>query len=364
MRTVLLVAALFLALSMSGCLSDAASDGDTTSAGTPESSEGTAADTSASEGNADDAPETSGNVKVQQKIDSDGGVYYEASREETYKTTLSGASGTAAISTGAGYIQYIGSSGDGYRLDAKLKARGSTEQEARDRLAEMYIDHTATDGVFVLLNVHGKAGGDGSWNGKQIDLAMDAPKSIDWSTYTATAGGGAIVVEGVTASSMTLTAGGGTITAKNCNADDFEAVAGGGAIVITDTITNNMEATAGGGAISVSNSRANDMELEAGGGAITADMLASTASGSWSMGTGGGALDLQLIEAASHGYKLDATVGGGSITFDFDEIEETSNNCSYGYCSNRKAETPDYASRTIVVDVDLTVGGGSIHAHN
>lgn len=289
-----------------------------------------------------DASSSSGDVQVEQKTDGDGDTYYEARRQDTFTASLTGATGTADISTGAGYITYTGGGGDDYRLVATLKARGDSEQEARARLAEMYVDHTATDGPAVLLEAHGRPGGDGQWNKKQIDLVFDAPSRIDWTTFEASSAAGYVRVDTVTGTTVGVHTSAGYVQIDDVEADDLSG-------------------TTSAGYIQVRGSRAGDLRLSSSAGYVDAIMEASTQSGSWDVDASAGSIDLRVKETSSIGYDVDARTSAGSVTFDFDDVQQTSSNCQYASC-HREGRTNGYESRTIKVSLDLDTSAGSITA--
>ncbi len=267
---------------------------------------------------------------------------YRATRVETYQKDLTGNEGTADVSTGAGGINVRAVSGSTYQLVATLTARADTEDDACRRLAEMYIEYRVENGDPVVMNIHGRSGDGGTWNKKQIDLDIQVPANIDWSSFEADVAAGNIVLDGIQGGDVSLDVAAGNIDVDNVDADFL-----------------NIDASAGN--ILVDTTRAGDVHLDASAGNIIASFEASVQSGEWNFDVSAGNIDVTVEETSRIGYDVDARSSAGTVSFDFEDVETTRTDCQYASC-HKEGRTNGYASRSIQITMDLDVSAGNIAA--
>ncbi len=257
-----------------------------------------------------------GDVKVYQQ-----GDHWVAERTATYASDVSASIGDADVSTGAGYLTFTGE-GDGYRLVAELRGKGDTEQEARARLEEIYIQHDFFDTSRLELNVHAHPG-EGGWNDKEAHLAFSVPAAMTWGRVDA----------------RTIA---GYVEASNLIVDALDA-----------------ETTAG--FVRANNVAVGDLRLASTAGMIEADLKAPLRSGTWTLDSTAGAIDANVVEGSEIGYRVDARTGAGSVRFHFDEAPTTSTDCEYASC-HKTAETNGYEGRANQVILNMRTTAGAISA--
>ncbi|MHB8633749.1 MAG: DUF4097 family beta strand repeat-containing protein [Thermoplasmatota archaeon] len=286
---------------------------------------------------------------------------YEAQEVVTVKNGLAGFPGAiASYTTPGGSADVTKGDAGQYVVVATLKAAGATEAEARQRLATMHLDVTdQVEGGVLHIGEAGRFDDNPpsltTANERSLDLAvhLDGALAYDLSGDT---GGGDLSLSDLHGTTLHGNTGGGTISGSGLSFGDAALTTGGGSVSTTTFGAQNLVVTTGGGAIDVQ-AEAVDARLESGGGALTAN-LRPTASGSFTLHTGGGSVDATLARQTGIAYDVRATTGGGTASVSLHDAP------SDGTGGDVHARSPDWATATIQSTVDASSGGGSVSVHD
>ena len=169
------------------------------------------------------------------------------------------------IFTGNGHVELKGWDEPGYKASILVKARGSSEAEARGRAADAYTVR-ATESGFEL-----EANRRYDWSELTVSVTLYLPKQKLYRLESRT-GNGHILVEGINLIDGSGTSGNGRITVRGAAADRLYLKSGNGSIEIDGDVAD-LEAGTGNGSVKVIplGRRSESMQLKTGNGSVVVD---------------------------------------------------------------------------------------------
>lgn len=169
------------------------------------------------------------------------------------------------IFTGNGHIELKAWDQSGYKAQIVVKARGSTEAEARNRASEAYLVKATESGFELESNRRY------DWSDLSVHCTLYLPREKAY-RLEARSGNGHIRVEEVTLIDGTANSGNGRITLRGLSADRLSVRSGNGSVEIDGDILQ-LEAGTGNGSMKVipMGRRSESYQLKTGNGSITID---------------------------------------------------------------------------------------------
>ena len=321
---------LLLTALLSGCVAEADdgighADG-SAPAGIPagEPAEGDGAGTAATHGQAD---RTDSDVTVTRE-----GSQYVARKTVTLTNDFGGAShATMTLKTVNGGVEANAWDDGGYRTVARLSARATSEQEARDNLARLKVTHTdqLSNGRLTLSTVIAFPANVNNLGGS---LESDVPREPSYILNLATTNGG-IGVGGLGGSSVAAdTTNGGIDLQSSFNSVTLTTSNGG--VVLDGTFNRGTVDTTNGG--------------------ISGD-IRSTASGSWDLETTNGGIDVDF-DATGAGYDAEGSCTNGGIDLSFPGAEAVGTQSR----TEKLVRTGGFSSKAIQVTIDASTTNGDV----
>lgn len=273
------------------------------------------------------------------------------------------------LSTFAGGIDVNGGADDAWILTIVLGARGSDEATAVRNLENIEHKWSHVEGNGHHLKASAKKKNEGTNNQETAYLQLTIPRSLELFLTAMTSSGGVDATD-LTVSQANLQTSSGGVDASKINAVWLYLSSSSGGIDATDIVAEELEATTSSGGVSVSGTidhvRATtssggidadlvsaDVQLHASSGGVSAKITPS-ASGSFSLLTNSGGVDLEMPEAAKYGYSVDAEAVSGSVTIDLQDGTTTGKEGSKHFITN------NYKGRSIRTEVEAKVTSGSV----
>ncbi len=273
------------------------------------------------------------------------------------------------LSTFAGGIDVTGGADDAWTLTTVLGARGADEASAVSNLENIEHTWSHVEGAGHHLKASAKKKNEGTNNQETALLQLTIPRTLELFLTAVTSSGGVDASDlkvsqanlqtssgGVGASKIDavwlyLSSSSGGIDASDIVAQELEATTSSGGVFVSGTI-DTVRATTSSGGIDADLVSA-DVQLHASSGGVSAKLTPS-ATGSFSLMTTSGGIDLEMPEAAQYGYSVDAEAVSGSVTIDLEDGTTTGKEGSKHFITN------NYKGRSIRTEVDAKVTSGSV----
>ena len=252
---------------------------------------------------------------------------------------------TVALKTDNGDVANCVRPGGGYRVAALLEGRGASEQEARDALATMVVNHSDSLSAGTLHlsttvqfnNPSGGGGGSGSCiNVPPVVVGCDSNGGSNQELHRR-----ATILAGLpsTASyALDNSTGNGEAVAIGFNGSSAKLTSGNGEIALDG---NWGQST-----------------LDTGNGEVFL-RLGTARSGTHNVTTDNGEIDVELAITGSPGFDLSASTGNGEAVIDVPGTEPVGEQTQ----TSAHKRTPDYASRAVQIGVTANSGNQDVIIH-
>ncbi len=321
-RNVPVIALVTLTL-LAGCLSDDTATIPDSTEGSP--AEGPGAGSKSSHGSADTA-ETPVTISRQ-------GDQYIATKTVTYSNDFGGASSAkVSLETANGATSATAWEDGGYRVFVTMTGRGTTEQEARDRVALLRPSHT--DGMTPSgLELKTKVAFPVASSGLAASIAGSYPEEPAYQVDVKSSNGAARIES----------LRGPTCSAKTSN----------GLISIVATC-ETMQADTSNGLISI-RGKFRSITAYTTNGMIDAD-VESLGTGKFAFTTSNGAVEVKLDGPASVGYDVTGEVNVGRVSLDIPDSEAVGSQSA----GNKHVRTIGFAQKAVQVTVTAETSTGSV----
>lgn len=313
MTRVLLVFAILLGAVGAGCI---APEQDSSLVTPPINSGGEMSAKESREDKAEVCPELTGDVTK--------GAQFCATRVIRVDGTISGLPKLSLdVATFNGAIDFTSGAGNAFSLVATLKARGTTEADAKSNLDAIDYAWSHVDGGSHFIQALAKTKSSDGNNGRAASIQLEVPSSI---TYV--------------------------IVASTSN----------GAVHVKDLKTDGLAAHTSNGAIDL-NVDATQVEATTSNGAISGT-LKSSSSGRFVFTTSNGKIDVKVPEDNTRGYDAEATTSNGKV--DITLTDGKKGDCPAGSqyytppCNHRTFTTHAYNARAIQTRIVATSSNGEI----
>jgi DUF4097 and DUF4098 domain-containing protein YvlB len=281
----------------------------------------------------------------------------------------------------AGSIQVAPIQGDGYRIEVRLEARGFTEQQARDNLDRLVVEHTDTmdsEGLHVATVVRytpdpalipGLTISLGSFGRADVVVSLPAGPAYDLGADTSS---GDIAVDGLRGPAFTMSASSGDIALSGLNAGALFAGTSSGGLMLHQVQARQAElATSSGdidghdlriGTLRASASSGdidlagvfNTLEVETSSGAIRLEATPA-ASGAYRLSTSSGDLTAHLRESGARAYRVMAEASSGTV-----EVQLSGSQSQSDDGDRVQAQSAGYDRARIQTVVEATASSGDI----
>jgi hypothetical protein len=206
------------------------------------------------------------------------------------------------------------------RIEARLWARGDTEQQARDRLATVSVEFSLQTAPQLALRAEVvTTEGPDSWNDKGGDLHLDLPASVTLSSADLASTNGGITTQGLAIDQLATRTTNGDLVAK--------------------------------GTVSSWNGRTTN-------GDASADLQAPMATGTFDVATTNGGISMVLREDASHGVDAVGHTTNGDVAFRFADAGPVGPQSD----TDGHVQTAGYASKDVQTALRLASTNGAIEA--
>jgi DUF4097 and DUF4098 domain-containing protein YvlB len=222
---------------------------------------------------------------------------------------------------------------DGYRIDLTLRAKGSTDTQAEQRLREIDIlfsdsINDDTQSLDLDFDVPGN-----QWNNYAVTIEVKLPENIELELNLDTSNG-KITLQDITANTVTLDTSNGVI-----DLDD----------VYADTLTGSTSNGKIQGQIEGSN-----IELGTSNGSIDLTITGAT-SGKYELSTSNGSIDLTVPTSSNVGYNVDLRTSIGSLDVNLDDFDYSVNENRH-----KAGETDNFDSMQTQITIEAETSLGSI----
>ncbi len=293
-----------------------------------------------------DSSQQTGDVTVERQ-----GDRFVARRTDTFTSTVAADRATVDLITFNGDVDVRPDGADSH-LQARLFAWGDTEQQARDRLAEMAFEYGADDGSVFDLDVRLVAP-DRSSRGASLALALPA---VHLDRLVIDSSNGALSVEGFNGGDWNLDSSNGGVSVDDASLDTLAIDTSNGHVRVTDATLDELVIDSSNAGVDLE-AVVDDLTVDSSNGAIDATLRAR-GSGHWLLDTSNARIELRVPEDAQRGYDLVGETSNAQVTFDFRGTEEVGPQSNTG----RHERTRDFDSRTIQTTVVLDSSNASIDA--
>jgi DUF4097 and DUF4098 domain-containing protein YvlB len=222
---------------------------------------------------------------------------------------------------------------DGYRIDLTLRAKGSSDSQAEQRLQDIDILFTdSVNGDTQTLDLDFEVPND-QWNNYAVTVLVKVPENVELELNLDTSNG-RITLENIIATEIALETSNGAIELNDVNAD----------ILSGSTSNGRIQGRVDG----------REVELETSNGSIDLT-LPGTQTGSYELSTSNGSIDLNVPTGNDMGYSVNLRAGLGSVDLNLDDLD-------YSVDENRHkvAETEGFDARDIQITIDADTSIGSI----
>ena len=246
-----------------------------------------------------------------------------------------------------------------YDVQVELVASGLTEQAARDALATLHVDVTDTVQSQVLhIGVAGRmdnAPTQGVGNAQRsISMVARLDPALRYALDASSSGGG-LSLSKLGGNSLRASSSGGGLSADGLTFDDTSLSSSGGGLG-AKLKADKLTASSSGGGMDVKAS-ARTADLSSTGGGMDVDAT-PTATGKWSMSSGGGGLSVKLARTSGTAYDVTASSGGGGCDVSVHDAT------TQGSGSDKRAKSSGFDSARIQATVDASSGGGGLSVHD
>lgn len=287
---------------------------------------------------------------------------------------------SVAVHNDAGRVVVQPGTGDGYRVEAVLEARGLTEQDAQDALARLQLVHldrmergrlvTETraerePSVEPLPGI--RLGHDNSW----IDLTVFLPRGVAYDLYAGSASG-SVAVTGLAGASLVGDTASGAVEMADLDARHVGASSASGSVVARSIRAGTLDLDTASGSIVGEGIAAGTVSAHSASGSLrlagVIDTLeADTSSGSmrieahgarsgaYSLDAASGSIDLTVLDDKARAYRVAASSASGSVDVDLEESRTTSEDEG-----ELEVESRDFRRAAIRTAVDASTASGSI----
>lgn len=285
-----------------------------------------------------------------------GGTWYA---EKTI--TLTGGVGSAStldveFATGNGHLDATPRADSTYRVVVELAGHGETEDEARQKLDEIRVNHSDdVAGGTMTLRTRATTP-DNNWNNQTAHIEGEIPTQLALGSLSMDTGNGAIDATDLSGGTASLDTGNGGVDLNGLTFDDAEASSGNGQIRVDGGAFGALGIDTGNGQVDVEGAQAGDLSASTGNGQI--DISATPTGGSWSADTGNGAIDITVPDTARYGYDAqgDTSAYTGTVTIDLADTEPVGEQEAH----SKHERTTDYDSRDVTTQIGASTGNGDV----
>lgn len=273
------------------------------------------------------------------------------------------------LQTFAGGVDVQGGPDGEWSLNVVLGARGADETSAINNLDNIEFTWSHVEGSGHHLQAEARKKEPSTNNQESALLQLTIPRSLELFLTAETSSGG-VDASDIKVSQGKLVTSSGGIDASKIDAVWLYLATSSGGVDATDIVAQELEAKSSSGGVSVSGT-IDHVSAETSSGGVEADLVSSTvrlmassggisaklvpsASGSFTLHTTSGGIDLELPEEARYGYSVDATASSGSVEIDLEDGTTTGKEGSKHFVTN------NYKGRAIRTEVDAAVTSGSI----
>jgi DUF4097 and DUF4098 domain-containing protein YvlB len=222
---------------------------------------------------------------------------------------------------------------DGYRIDLTLRAKGSTDTHAQQRLQEIDVLFSdSLDGGTQTLELGFDIPGN-QWNNYAVTVEVKLPENVELELNLDTSNG-RITLQDIIASRITLDTSNGDIELNDVYSD----------ILTGSTSNGKIQGQIEG----------NNIELRTSNGSIDLT-LTGTSSGKYELSTSNGSIDLTVPKDSNIGYSVDLRTSIGRLDLNLDDLD-------YSINENRHkvAETDNFDSMQTQITIEAETSLGSI----
>jgi DUF4097 and DUF4098 domain-containing protein YvlB len=225
---------------------------------------------------------------------------------------------------------------DGYRIDLTLRAKGSTDSQAEQRLQDIDILFTdSVDGDTQILDLDFDVPDD-QWNNYAVNVVVKVPEEVELE--------------------LNLDTSNGRITLENIIATEINLDTSNGAIELNDVYSDTIAGSTSNGRIQ-GNIDGIDVELGTSNGSIELN-LAGTRTGRYELSTSNGSIDLNVPTGNDIGYSVALRTGLGSVDLNLNDLDYSVNDNRHKVAETEGFETME---TQITIDADTSIGSIDIN---
>lgn len=296
------------------------------------------------------------------RADGDVRTYQENGRWYAEKIiTLTGGTGSASLldvglSTGNGHVDAAPRADSTYRIVVELQGQGDTEQQARQKLDEIRVDHSddVDDGT-LLLRTRATTP-ENRWTNQSAHIDAEIPTQIELEDLSMTTGNGALDATDLTGGTASFDTGNGAITLAALTFDEAAAESGNGQVSVQGGSYGALGIGTGNGQIDVDGAHAGDLDASTGNGQI--DVQGTPTGGAWAVSTGNGGVEVVVPDSSQYGYDAQGVTSPytGTVTIDLAGTEPVGEQEDH----SKHERTTDYDRRQVKTQITAQTGNGGV----
>jgi hypothetical protein len=260
---------------------------------------------------------------------------YRASETFTLKAPITSEDIQLIVNSVNGAIDIYSWSGETVKFDVEVKAKGNTNSQAEDRLADFLHD----------LN------SEASGTKQEISLNFPIPSS-DWSNYAVIIN---VYVPSRIIANYNLDTTNGEITLTEISGNSLNIETTNGAIILNNVKAQLLQVKTTNGAIrGTINTPESSLTVTNGGIEISLSKI----SGEHVFSTTNGGIDIKLPADSETGYMINLDTSIGSVDASLPNV-----NYSVDRTRTKIGETRDYSSKQVQIEItaDTTIGAINLH---
>jgi len=220
-----------------------------------------------------------------------------------------------------------------YKVLVTVTGKGNSDEDATNILSEAVVTLDDTKGIAkqeLELDIDIPSS---KWNRFEVDVEVSLPEGITLDLDTKTTNGNTRV-EDILGGNLKTSTTNGDFRYVNVNASSISGSTTNGGIY------GRFDAF--------------EMSVSTTNGNINIDLY-SAISGEYDLSTTNGNVDVNVQESSDTGFTLDCSLSNGQVTFNVNDL-----NYSVNTNKNKNAQSDDYATSSIQIDIDSSTTNGDI----
>jgi hypothetical protein len=260
---------------------------------------------------------------------------YRATDTFTLSSPVAGDKIGLSVESVNGAIEVYSWSGNAVKFDVEVRARGNTDSEAENRIANFEHDLSSELSGSVQDVTLSFPIPSNQWNYYSVHVEVYVPMGTA-ADYNLDTTNGAISLNDITGEMITLTTTNGAITFSDVEADHIQAdTTNGGITGAITTAESNLYTTNGG-----------------------IEIVLSRISGKHTLGVTNGGIDITVPTGSDIGYKINLDTSIGSVDANLPNMDYSSDRTR-----TKIGETTNYSNKQVQIEItaETTVGGISLN---